>query len=258
MENIYRFLFVDAPFALLLIIIIITLIVRAKKNVAIRKSFTKHHASNNYDDYDNDYENSQPESHLPSVDEAVFESPSHFYWRKNSCMTPNESLMFFYINCALDNLLQPKLRKYYYVFPQVSLYSIIGISDRTLSEDELFAARKNLLKKNADFIICHCTWKNLKSSTDTNNRSGFYAYEPVLWVELDGSSHVSGQKYGWTNFFDQQKRDTFKDRLAQQLGLPILRYTIASDTLSPDDKKQLEAKIADILHFEKSQNTEQV
>lgn len=167
-------------------------------------------------------------------------------------MTPNESRMFFYINRALDNLLEPNIRKYYYLFPQVSLYSFIGISDKFLSKKEMFAARKNLLKKNADFIICHCTWKNLKSPNTSNPRSGFYAYEPVLWIELDGSSHASGQKYGWNNFFDQQKRDIFKNRLAEQLNLPLLRYTIERDQLTYEDQSKIEIKLAEVLQLTSS------
>lgn len=223
-----------------MIIITIILIIKIVKTPISHEKYSDYGTNDNY---------FEPAPVLPTVDEAIFESPGNFYWLQNSCMTPNESRMFFYISRALDNLLDPKIRKYYYLFPQVSLYSFIGISDKYLSNKELFAARKNLLKKNADFVICHCTWKSLKSANNADTRSGFYAYEPVLWIELDGSSHVSGQKYGWNNFFDQQKRDTFKNRLAEQLNLPLLRYVIEKDYLTYEDGKQIETKLAEALHI---------
>lgn len=187
-----------------------------------------------------------------SLDDVIQNFPQKFYWKKGSCMTPNESRMFFYINCSLDNLLPAQIRKYYYVFPQVSLYSIIGISDKSLTDDELYYARKHLLKKNADFLICHCRWQKLKTEDPSEKGSGFYAYSPVMWIELDGSSHISGQKYGWDNYINQQHRDAFKDKLAQQLAIPLLRYSLPNDTISPEDRKQIEAGIASALHIEKT------
>lgn len=107
-------------------------------------------------------------------------------------------------------------------------------------------------KKNADFLICHCRWQKLKTEDPSEKSSGFYAYSPVMWIELDGSSHISGQKYGWDNYINQQHRDAFKNKLAQQLAIPLLRYSLPNDTISPEDRKQIEARIASALHIEKT------
>ena len=60
----------------------------------------------------------------------ISRAPSNFYSAKSSCMTKNESLMFYYLNTALTDLIpNPWERKNYYVFPQVSLYSLVRIRD---------------------------------------------------------------------------------------------------------------------------------
>ena len=62
------------------------------------------------------------------IEDQLLTSPDEFYYLKSSCMNRNESRMFYYINCALNEFLSPDQRKNYSVFPQVSLPVIICTS----------------------------------------------------------------------------------------------------------------------------------
>lgn len=178
------------------------------------------------------------------LESQLLEDPSHFFWKKDSCMTPNESRMFYYINCALDELLPPEKRRYFQVFPQVSLYSFIGIKSKSLLDDELNAARRYFLSKNADFVICRYSWKKQYNSGNNKMDYQFCAYTPVLVIELDGHSHSSAEKYGEEQLLRQQKSDAFKDALGEGLNIPLIRYTLENDKISKQDRMKIKEKIA--------------
>lgn len=184
-----------------------------------------------------------PDPTPEELNNIIIHSINRFYWKKNSCMTPNESLMFFYLNCALDELLPSKIRKYYYIFPQISLYSFISIPQQSLSKAEHSAALRSLLSKNFDFIICHCIWKQQGTKKPDDQASFFYAYTPIIAIELDGSSHFDATKYGEENFARQKRNDEFKNALTAQLDLPLIRYTLNNDKVTQQDR----ANIKEIL-----------
>lgn len=140
--------------------------------------------------------------------------PENFYYMKHSCMNQNESRMFYYINCALDDLIPSDQRSNYFVFPQVSLHAFIGIHtgvQKIYLKNKL--ATRNMVAKNVDYIICQ----------RVKDGSNYYDYKPIVIIELDGSSHYSSS-YGTEVLARQQASDKFKDMLFDSLSLPLVRY----------------------------------
>jgi len=108
------------------------------------------------------------------IEEQLLASPDEFYYLKGSCMNRNESRMFYYINCALNEFLSPEQRKNYSVFPQVSLYAFIGISSN--AEEDFAKSRiagQNIRAKSVDYVIC----RRVK-----NKASSYYLYRPVVII----------------------------------------------------------------------------
>ena len=61
------------------------------------------------------------------ISSDVYNSPSKYYYFTKSCMNANESLMYYYINYILKEILPASEFSNYYIFPQVSIYSFIKV-----------------------------------------------------------------------------------------------------------------------------------
>ncbi len=173
------------------------------------------------------------------IEDQLLTSPDEFYYLKSSCMNRNESRMFYYINCALNEFLSPDQRKNYSVFPQVSLYAFIGISSNV--EGDFAKSRiagQNIRAKSVDYVIC----RRVKDKA-----SSYYLYKPVVIIELDGSSHHL-PTYGQKALEKQQARDKFKDSLFDSLGIPLLRYRIDdTDNVVREDRLKIKQTLQKYL-----------
>ena len=160
-----------------------------------------------------------------TITEKMLALPSDFYFRSDSCMTPNESRIFYYLNTALDEIFpDPTERSNYYIFPQVSLHSLVKLRPG-LTGIPYDVAKSNYVAKSIDFVICRCSRKKWNPHAASGKLYDFYAYSPVLLIELDGQSHFSAQKYGQKSFDQQKKNDAFKNALFKGLNIPFIRYT---------------------------------
>ena len=61
------------------------------------------------------------------ISSDVYNSPSKYYYFTKSCMNANESLMYYYINYILKEILPASEFSNYYIFPRVSIYSFIKV-----------------------------------------------------------------------------------------------------------------------------------
>lgn len=161
------------------------------------------------------------------ISSDVYNSPSKYYYFTKSCMNANESLMYYYINYILKEILPASEFSNYYIFPQVSIYSFIKVHS-SLEQDESEYASRNYWAKSIDFVICYC-----------HKADRQYLYTPVLLMELDGSSHFSSAKYGTKTFRRQQENDRFKDSLFSDLNIPLIRFQIPDNHLTRKDLPRL-------------------
>lgn len=162
--------------------------------------------------------------------------PEHYYRLKRSCMNKNESRMFFYINCALDELFpDKKMRDKYIVFPQVSLHAFFQILPDINKDFFLYnLVRRNWVAKNIDYIICNIFYED-----------NYYYYKPAIMIELDGSSHFSAS-FGQKELERQKESDAFKDSLAEAFHLPLIRYRIDHiDRVVKDDRQKIKEIISE-------------
>ena len=153
------------------------------------------------------------------IQNHILENPTQYYSLKisegkESCMNENESRIFYYINCALDEFFpDKKSRDNYICFPQVSLHALFRINKGNKASSYNIA-RRNLIAKNIDFIICNKYYKD-----------GYYYYKPIILIEIDGPSHYF-PIYGEKALNEQRESDSFKNRLAQSFQIPMIRYSI--------------------------------
>lgn len=80
------------------------------------------------------------------ISSDVHSSPSKYYYFTKSCMNANESLMYYYINYILKEILPAAEFPNYYIFPQVSIYSFIKVHS-SLEQDESEYASRNYWAK---------------------------------------------------------------------------------------------------------------
>lgn len=181
------------------------------------------------------------------LNDNLLTKPSDFYVPSNSCMTPNECRMYYYIETALFELFPYKTikEKKYFVFPQVALHSIIekreGLTQ--LADDTAFYAYSS---KSIDFVICHCTLQNYKRDDNIQDAT-FYAYTPVLLIELDGDSHYSSKRYGRKAFQHQMENDKFKNSVFTDLHIPFLRYQLRNNSIYNEDSEIIKTKLKEYL-----------
>lgn len=179
-----------------------------------------------------------------AIEDALNTSPASFYTLKESCMNPNESRMFHYINEALDKLItNPDERKLYYVFPQVCLYSFVNISPGL--KDTLREATKNkYIRKSIDYVICKSNKKYYPANWSRSHPDyTYYAFMPILLIELDGLSHSSSSQYGEDAFQRQQQNDKFKDDLFKGLNVPLIRYQLEQPYIQKSDASKVKQEI---------------
>lgn len=238
---------------------IVSLIIFAISIYAIYSFFkNRHHSSNMQNSQSNTLQNdstsdmqqieTNTQTLQPLDDEivnSIMNDPSAFYTQTSSIMNSNETRMFYYINKALDKLIaNPNERSSFYVFPQVSLHSFIKIRTEELQDhpEELDTARRLLLNKNVDFIICKCQKRYFSTSGSTQHKQTYYEYQPFIMIELDGTSHFSPKYYGEKALFQQQKSDAFKNALSDNFTIPLIRHELPTNTIRREDyQKILEA-----------------
>ena len=169
----------------------------------------------------------------------IEESPEKYYELKNSCMNKNESRIFYYLNCALDEFFpNPHERENYLVFPQMSLHAFIRILPYIKKEDTLDKiASRNMVAKNVDFVICQRYKEN-----------EYYLYQPLIMIEIDGSSHFV-PKYGEKVFQRQQNSDAFKDAISHSLNIPLIRYKMEHDHITRTDRNKIKQELC--VYFQK-------
>lgn len=165
---------------------------------------------------------------------SILAHPEHYYYVKRSCMNKNESRMYYYINCALDELYPDnRLRNKYIVFPQVSLHAFFQIKSDINKDYFLYnLVRRNWVAKNVDYIICNISYED-----------NYYYYKPLIMIELDGSSHYSSI-FGPKELERQKDSDAFKDSLSAAFHIPLIRYRIDNtDRVVKDDRNKIKERI---------------
>lgn len=167
----------------------------------------------------------------------IEECPEKYYEFKNTCMNRNESRIFYYLNCALDEFfMNPHERENYLVFPQMSLHAFIRILPYIKKEELLDQiASRNMVAKNVDFAICRRYKEN-----------EYYLYQPLVLIEVDGSSH-SVPIFGEKAFQRQQGSDAFKDSLFQSLNIPLIRYKMERDHITRTDRDKIKQELCKYL-----------
>lgn len=181
-----------------------------------------------------------------AIEDALNNSPASFYTLKESCMNPNESLMFYYINAALNELItNPEERKLYYVFPQICLYSFVNTSSN-LTGPLLSTAKNKYIRKSVDYLICKDSKKKYPPNwSPSHPEYCYHAYKPILAIELDGLSH-SSPKYGEEAFKRQQVNDKFKTDLFDGLKIPLIRHQLEYAYVKPSvDGSKIKEEIAE-------------
>lgn len=164
----------------------------------------------------------------------IEEYPENYYKLKSSCMNKNESRIFYYLNCALDEFLPTKYeRENYFVFPQVSIHAFIHALPYIKAEAMLDnIASRNIVEKNVDFVICQ-----------RYKEDEYYLFKPFLLIEVDGSSHYMS-KYGEKAFERQQNSDAFKDKLFASLNIPLIRYKMEQDRITRADRDKIKQELS--------------
>lgn len=167
------------------------------------------------------------------------DNPEEYCYLKNSCMSKNESRFFYFINCALNELFNQPYRDDFIVFPQVSIHAFIGFKndDSSLKSD---VSKQNLLAKNIDYLICQ-----------RYKKDNYYLYRPYIVIELDGKSHYQNV-YGQHKFNKQQVSDTIKNNLFSELGVPLIRYRMATDTVIHADRSAIKEELRKIVQIKEN------
>ena len=196
-------------------------------------------------------QNNYPRSHWQespaSIEADIRRNPQNYYILKGSCMTPNESRMYYYINQALDNLVKsPMKRSNYVVFPQVSLYALIKLRPDLLQKYQHIAL-SNYIAKSIDFVICHCEKQPYTPYAAKGKAYHYYAYVPILLIELDGQSHYSSDAYGHKAWQRQQQNDQFKNDVCRGLNLPLLRFPLTGNAIRAGDQLVIQQLLQDSL-----------
>ena len=173
----------------------------------------------------------QEKQNTKEAQEEMLNNLSEYFHIKETIISQSEAEMFYFLTTALDKVLSPKERRYYYLFPQVSLYAFTAQED-SLTDEQKKLCLSILGGKHSDFIICH---------------RDYYKYVPVLIVELDDISHFS-DKYGKDSFSKTQINDRFKNNLSISLELPLLRYRLSNGRLSDADKNAINDALCKIFY----------
>ncbi len=196
----------------------------------------------------------EKERQADEITHEILSSPSSFYYTVNSCMTPIESHMFYFLTSGLQSIFPDYSdRKNYFIFPQISLHAFIKKINKPVKttvsfmDDELSdLPRRNLVGKNVDFILCCRSYKK-KNPTDVDS-IGFFAYKPVLMIEIDGTSHFSDERYGKESFDRTHKSDLFKNALAMDLNISLLRYKLSGTQIdSKQDSEGIQNALRDFF-----------
>lgn len=216
-------------FVLILLVILLIL-----QNISLTAELRKKKDAKIY--YENKKKN-ETEAKNKTISE-LYRTPSSFYTLKNSCINSNESLMYYYLNTELTRLISnAAARRNYYIFPQVSLYSLISIRPE-INSSAYDIAKSHYIAKSIDFVICYCHKVGMH-----------YDYKPVLLIELDGPSHHSPASYGTDSFYRQQSSDAFKDSLFNDLNIPFCRFKI-NKYLSRSDIPEIQRMLREKLTLE--------
>lgn len=153
-----------------------------------------------------------------ALEDLFIRNSSEYYQLKDSLLNRNEGIYYSNIRKELfssdyADAYSSKYKKLY-VFPQVTLHSVIQLTRRGAQYDmgdNSFFARK-YLSKSIDFLICSL---NIQSSDIQKT----YNYQPLLAIEIDGSYH---------NDQDQIERDKIKNMVLESIGLPLIRYDLTN------------------------------
>jgi hypothetical protein len=107
--------------------------------------------------------------------------------KKVDTLTNSEKFFFRF----LENL--PVVKENYYVFPQLSISKLVTLPDNLKRN---WALINKIDRKSVDFVLFDKSTLN-----------------PVIAIELDGSSH---------NSFSRQERDSFVDQVFSTAGVPLI------------------------------------
>ncbi len=199
----------------------------------------------------------------------ILQNPSKVFSRSNSILSPNESPCFFSINQYVNKTFNKKNTEYrtYYVFPQVSLHALIDSNPKSVNDsvdylldhilhpywfqDLSLNAQKSLVRKlrsyayiskSIDFLVCECR----PAAKKFNNENVWYTYQPIIAIELDGASH-SEPVYGKVAKNNQEHSDQMKDAILKGIGVPLIRHTLNSNTITPRDYGKIKNRVYEML-----------
>lgn len=158
----------------------------------------------------------------------VLNNISSLYSKKGTVINHLEQRAFFYCEQIIKEL---NLNNYY-IFPQVSLYSFIDMTNKKRSsfqDKRLFDTIFQFISsKSIDILICK---KEQSFST--------YNYTPVLAIEIDGGGHGCTAR--------QYENDNFKNLLFEQLNMPFLRIVTKDNYITPIEKEQIKNKLESLI-----------
>ena len=127
-------------------------------------------------------------SHKQSKDLSDKTKTAYHYSRKDFIMTRSEHEFF--------DILAKGLGDRFYIFPQVNISSIL---DHKVKGQDWRAARAHINRMSVDYVICDKSY-----------------VRPLVAIELDDPTHYRA---------DRQKRDMDVNRLFEEVGLPLVRFS---------------------------------
>ncbi len=98
------------------------------------------------------------------------------------------------------------------------------------------------ISKSIDFLVCEFR----PAAKKFNNENVWYTYQPIIAIELDGASH-SEPVYGRVTQNNQERRDHMKDAILKGIGVPLIRHTLNSNTITPRDYDKIKNRVYEML-----------
>ena len=130
----------------------------------------------------------------------------YHYRRKDFIMTRSEHDFF--------DILAKGLGDRFYIFPQVNISSIL---DHKVKGQDWRAARAHINRRSVDYVICDKSY-----------------VRPLVAIELDDPTHDRE---------DRQKRDLDVNRLFEEVGLPLVRFSNTREMDNADIIQRISEKL---------------
>ena len=145
-------------------------------------------------------------SHKKNRDSVGKPTIAYHYRRKDFIMTRSEHEFF--------DILAKGLCDRFYIFPQVNISSIL---DHKVKGQDWRAARAHINRMSVDYVLCDKSY-----------------VRPLVAVELDDPTHDRE---------DRQKRDIDVNRLFEEAGLPLVRFSNTREMDTADIIQKITEKL---------------